>query len=104
MKLAVIVPAAGSSSRFGGGQDLLGSARSKLDEDLGGKPVLQRAIELFSNVDAVACVIVAGPAEPAAMEHFKSRHADRLNFLGAKLVPGGTSHRWRSEEQTSELQ
>lgn len=96
MKLAVIIPAAGSSRRFAGGRDVLDMARSKLDEDIGGKPVLQRAIELFTNLEQTSCIIVAGPADEKAMEQFRSRHLDRLSFLGAKLVAGGREHRWQS--------
>ncbi|MBL4810034.1 MAG: 2-C-methyl-D-erythritol 4-phosphate cytidylyltransferase [Phycisphaerales bacterium] len=101
MKIAVIIPAAGNSTRFNGcGQDadLLGMGRSKLDEDLGGKTVLQRAIELFNTHEHVCQVIVAGPHDPEAMSNFKLRHADRINLLGGKLVTGGKDHRWQSVE------
>lgn len=99
MKVAVIIPAAGSSSRFNGSNseaDLLGMARSKLDEDLGGKTVLQRTIELFNTHEDVCQIIVAGPHDPEAMSSFKLRHADRISLLGAELVSGGKDHRWQS--------
>jgi len=99
MKIAVIIPAAGMSTRFNGsGQDadLLGMGRSKLDEDLGGKTVLQRTIELFHTHEHVCQVIVAGPHDHEAMSSFKLHHADRINLLGAELVAGGKDHRWQS--------
>ena len=95
MKIAVILPAAGSSKRFSDA----GAARSKLDEDMGGKPVLQRTVEAFNKHDKVSQIIVAGPADPAAMAEFKERHGDRLALLGAKLVPGGAVHRYESVQR-----
>ena len=99
MKIAVIIPAAGSSTRFhrpDQGADPLGMGRSKLDEDLGGKTVLQRTIELFNTHESVCQVIVAGPWDPQAMSSFKLRHGDRITLLGAQLVSGGKDHRWQS--------
>lgn len=99
MKIAVIIPAAGQSTRFNGTSsetDPLNTGRSKLDEDLGGKTVLQRTIELFNTRDEVAQIIVAGPHDPEAHDAFKLRHGDRLNLLGAELVAGGAEHRWQS--------
>ena len=100
MRISVIIPAAGSSTRFNQGDtdslDVLGEPRSKLDEDLGGKAVLQRTIELFNTRDDVCQIIVAGPHDNDAFAAFKAQHADRLSLLGAKLVQGGQSHRWQS--------
>ncbi len=99
MKIAVIIPAAGSSARFNNTNreaDPLGMGRSKLDEDLGGKTVLQRTIELFHTHERVCQVIVAGPAGPDAMSSFKLRHGDRIALLGAQLVSGGKDFRWQS--------
>lgn len=93
MNISVILCAAGASTRYAGGQDLLGSDRSKLDEDLGGRPVLQRAVELFCHRDEVGAVIVAGPHDEDAFAAFSLRHADRLSMLGAALVRGGKTHR-----------
>jgi 2-C-methyl-D-erythritol 4-phosphate cytidylyltransferase len=93
MHLAVIIAAAGASRRY---SEALEFARSKLDEDLGGRPVLHRTIEMFTNHDTVSTVIVAGPAEPQAFEQFKLRHADKLSILGVKLVKGGPDHRWQT--------
>lgn len=100
MRIAVIIPAAGSSTRFNQSSDasldVLGAARSKLDEDLGGKTVLQRTIELFNTRDDVFQIIVAGPFDDAAFESFKAQHADRLSLLGATLVRGGKNHRYET--------
>src|SRR3954463_12792518 len=92
MKLAVIIPAAGASRRYSEGQEF---PRSKLDEELGGRRVLQRTVEMFTNHEAVTLVVVAGPAEEAAFGEFKNRHADKLGLMGARLVQGGAA-RWRS--------
>jgi 2-C-methyl-D-erythritol 4-phosphate cytidylyltransferase len=94
--LAVIIPAAGASRRY----EAVGGLRHKLDEDLGGKPVLQRTVELFTKFDdeqwQIDPIIVAGPDDPAAFEAFSQRHGDRLGLLGAKLCRGGREHRWQS--------
>ena len=98
MKIAVIIPAAGMSTRYNStaDSDSLGFGRSKLDEDLGGKSVLQRTIELFNTRPEVHQLIVVGPHDPDAMSNFKLRHADRISLLGAELVVGGKNHRWES--------
>lgn len=101
MRIAVIIPAAGSSTRYNGGDSdplasPLAGARSKLDEDLGGKTVLQRSIELFNTRDEVAQVIVAGPHDDEAFADFSLRHADRIALLGASLVRGGRDHRYET--------
>lgn len=74
--------------------------RSKLEEDLGGKPVLQRTVEVFTKLESESAnlnaIVVAGPHDPEAFQEFRTRHADRLGLLGAKLVPGGAVHRWES--------
>lgn len=96
MKIAVIIPAAGSSDRY----TRHGGVRSKLDEDLGGKSVLQRCVELFSKAESpdwsIGQVIVAGPFGDEAFAEFKSRHGDRLGFLGVTLCRGGETHRAQS--------
>ncbi|TVQ60850.1 MAG: hypothetical protein EA378_10525 [Phycisphaerales bacterium] len=109
MRLAVIIPAAGASSRFRAAPDTnadaadpladpgaIAGARSKLDEDLGGRPVLHRTIELFTELEPVVAIIVAAPHDPAAFDEFKRRHADKLAILGAKIVPGGQTHRYET--------
>jgi 2-C-methyl-D-erythritol 4-phosphate cytidylyltransferase len=93
MNLTVIIAAAGASRRYA---EALEFDRSKLDEDLGGRPVLHRTVEMFTNHDAVSTVIVAGPADTQAFEQFKLRHADKLAILGVRLVKGGADHRWQT--------
>lgn len=97
MRISVIIPAAGSSTRYNANNnDPLGTTRSKLDEDLGGKTVLQRSIELFNTREEVGQVIVAGPHDDDAFADFKLRHADRISLLGAMLVQGGKTHRYET--------
>lgn len=90
MNLAVIIPAAGASSRYAAA----GGMRSKIDEDLGGRPVLHRTVELFANIDCVRSIIVAGPADD--YEDFVARHGDKLGLLGVKVCRGGKDHRWET--------
>ncbi len=97
MRLCVIIPAAGSSSRYRAS----GGMRSKVDEDLGGRPVLQRTVELFQKLDETDSIIVAGPAEDH--EAFIERHGDKLGLLGVKVCKGGESHRYETVKNALEL-
>ncbi len=93
MRIALIIPAAGASSRY----TASGGLRSKIDEDLGGRPVLQRTVELFTNFDAVTTIIVAGPVAPSgAYDEFLLRHGDKLGLLGVKVCKGGAERRWQT--------
>src|SRR5438552_4086115 len=94
MDIAVIIPAAGSGSRYADSAKAAGAdiARHKIDEDLGGRPLLHRTVELFTKLDEVSLIIVAGPAEAGAYGQFKERHADKLAILGVKLCQGGATH------------
>ncbi|MGV6815358.1 MAG: IspD/TarI family cytidylyltransferase [Phycisphaerales bacterium] len=116
MRISVIIPAAGSSTRYNQatpqsspGQAssdplaALGTTRSKLDEDLGGKAVLQRTIELFNTRDDVHQIIVAAPHDQHAFTEFKAQHGDRLALLGATLTQGGKAHRWESVRAALQL-
>ncbi|MEL6330702.1 MAG: 2-C-methyl-D-erythritol 4-phosphate cytidylyltransferase [Planctomycetota bacterium] len=100
MKLAVIIPAAGAATRYRGGADNILGGRHKLDEDLGGRPVLQRSIELFAKLDLdgvdVLSIVVAGPAADEDFADFSLRHADRLQLLNAVLCRGGVTERYES--------
>jgi 2-C-methyl-D-erythritol 4-phosphate cytidylyltransferase len=93
---AIVLPAAGAASRYLDG----GAVRHKLDEDLGGKPVLQRTVEAFTKFDAddvrIGAIVVAGPHDDADFAEFRDRHVDRLSLLGATLVRGGKTHRWET--------
>jgi len=91
MNICVIIPAAGASSRFGGP---LPGGLSKLDEDLGGRPVLQRTVELFVKRDDVRSIIVAGPHD--GYDEFIERHGDKLGLLGVTVCKGGTAHRFET--------
>lgn len=96
MKIALLIPAAGASRRYAGA----GGLRSKIDEDLGGRPVLQRTIELFVKHEAVgplvSAIVVAGPHDAEAFAEFKDKYADRLGLLGCTITPGGVTHRYET--------
>ncbi|MFN5944403.1 MAG: 2-C-methyl-D-erythritol 4-phosphate cytidylyltransferase [Phycisphaerae bacterium] len=96
MKICVIMPAAGASVRY----QAAGAVRHKLDEDLGGKPLIQRTVETFTKFDddeaTIASILVAGPHDDADFAAFTDRHGDRLSLLGAKLVKGGPTYRWQT--------
>lgn len=99
MKLAVIIPAAGTSSRY----EQAGGVRHKLDEDLGDRPVLHRAIEIFTKRDEVASIVVAGPSDDAAFDEFTTRHGAKLGFYGVRMCQGGAQHRWETVRNALEL-
>jgi len=108
MDIAVIIPAAGSSRRYTESLVAQGfldvaSARSKLDEDLGGRPVLHRTVELFTKIPEVSTIIVAGPADPAMLQAFRDRHADKLGLLGVRICAGGAVHRYETVANALEL-
>ena len=86
MKLAVIIPAAGSSTRFGFGD--------KLSQDLGGRAILLRAVEAFTKRDETTGIIVAAP--PDDLDGFKQRfgQASRSGAGGNHVVHDGNSGRW----------
>lgn len=88
MKVAVILPAAGASKRFGQ------EGKSKLDMDLAGRAVLQRSVELFVKRPQVRQIIVA--ANPDELEAFKFKWSDRLGLLGVTIVAGGRQERWET--------
>lgn len=92
MNIAVIIPAAGLSKRFGDAD------KSKLEADIASKPVLLRAIELFTSIDAVAQIIVAVDPDPGKLDTFKFKWADKLSFLAkpVKIVAGGKIERWQT--------
>lgn len=102
MRLCVIIPAGGASTRFNEAlrhadpNAPIHAERSKLDEDLGGRPVLQRTVELFSARPEVAAIIVAGPHDDRAYSAFLERHGDKLGLLGCRLCRGGATHRYET--------
>ncbi|MFK7961397.1 MAG: 2-C-methyl-D-erythritol 4-phosphate cytidylyltransferase [Phycisphaerales bacterium] len=86
MRIGVIVPAAGSSRRFG--------TADKLSEDLGGRPLLLRTVEALARHESVHAIVVAGPpGESGDAAELRELHGWTLDFLGATIVPGGTHSR-----------
>ncbi|HMN95027.1 MAG TPA: 2-C-methyl-D-erythritol 4-phosphate cytidylyltransferase [Phycisphaerales bacterium] len=85
MNISVIIPAAGSSRRFGS---------DKLGQDLGGRALLLRTVELFTKRDEVRSIVVAAP--PDSFEEFRDRYGAPLGFHGVQLVPGGRRERWET--------
>jgi 2-C-methyl-D-erythritol 4-phosphate cytidylyltransferase len=80
-KFAVILPAAGKSTRFGD------SRRKKVFVDLAGRPVWIRAAEHFTNRDDVAQVLVV--VSPEDLEFFKDKFRPNLAFMSVEIVTGG---------------
>ncbi|MFN0053208.1 MAG: 2-C-methyl-D-erythritol 4-phosphate cytidylyltransferase [Planctomycetales bacterium] len=80
-KFAVILPAAGKSSRF----HL--QKRKKTFIDLKGRAVWLRAAELFVNRDDVVQTLVV--VSPDDLEQFKEKFAPNLAFMNVEIVPGG---------------
>jgi 2-C-methyl-D-erythritol 4-phosphate cytidylyltransferase len=80
-KFAVILPAAGKSSRFSQ------QKKKKTFVDLKGRAVWLRAAEHFVNRDDVIQTLVVLAAEDA--EWFKEKFAPNLAFMNVELVIGG---------------
>lgn len=80
-KFAVILPAAGQSSRFGD------SRRKKPFIELKGRPVWVRAVEVFANRDDVDQLLVV--VSPDDMEFFKEKFQANLAFMSVEIVAGG---------------
>jgi len=103
VRIGVVLPAAGSSRRYSDS----GGVRSKLEEDLGGRSVLQRSVELFTKVESpewtVGAIVVPGPADEEAYADFKARHADKLGIMGATICVGGAIHRWETVQRALAL-
>ena len=78
---AVILPAAGRSTRFGDPK------QKKVYAELDGRAVWLRAVEPFVNRDDVAQVIVA--ISPEDRELFERRYRPSVAFLNLKVVEGG---------------
>ena len=79
-RIAVILPAAGQSSRFR-------DKEKKVFATLDGRAVWLRSAELFVTRDDVCqCLVVVAPED---METFKRRYAANLAFLNIQTVEGG---------------
>jgi 2-C-methyl-D-erythritol 4-phosphate cytidylyltransferase len=79
---AVILPAAGKSSRFGD------PFRKKVFVDLAGRPVWVRTAEAFLNRHDVAQVILA--IAPDDHDWFREKFSANLAFMNVDVVSGGT--------------
>lgn len=80
-KFAVILPAAGKSSRF------TLQKKKKTFADLKGRAVWLRSAEHFVNRDDVVQTLVV--LAPEDMEWFKEKFAPNLAFMNVELVAGG---------------
>lgn len=85
LRIGVVIPAAGSSRRYG---------MDKLGQDLGGRAMLLRTVELFTKRDEVRSIVVAGP--PDDLDDFRDRFGAQLGFHGVRIVPGGRVERWET--------
>jgi 2-C-methyl-D-erythritol 4-phosphate cytidylyltransferase len=85
IRVCVVIPAAGSSRRYG---------MDKLGQDLGGRALLLRTVELFTKRDEVRSIIVAGP--PDDLDDFRDRFGAQLGFHGVRIVAGGRVERWET--------
>ena len=84
MKLAVIIPAAGASTRFGFGD--------KLSQDLGGRAVLLRAVEAFVRRKVKEKVINEdGTTEVKATERVNKQHLVQALLMLATAETGTSS-------------
>lgn len=79
-KFAVILPAAGKSSRFS-------AQRKKVFVELKGRPVWVRTAEQFTNRDDVAQTILV--VSPEDLEGFKEKFRPNLAFMDIEVVVGG---------------
>jgi 2-C-methyl-D-erythritol 4-phosphate cytidylyltransferase len=80
-RFAVILPAAGSSSRFGNAKE------KKIFSEIDGRPVWLRSVEPFLNRDDVGQIIVA--IAPDDRELFMRRYGANIAFLGLTIIDGG---------------
>lgn len=79
-KFAVILPAAGKSTRFS-------QQRKKVFVDLKGRPVWVRTAEQFVNRDDVVQTILV--VSPDDLEWFKEKFRPNLAFMDVEVVTGG---------------
>ena len=79
-RIAVILPAAGKSSRFG-------DKEKKVFASLDGRAVWLRAAEAFVNrADVVQTLVVVSPDD---LEAFRTRYGAHVALLGIEIVVGG---------------
>jgi 2-C-methyl-D-erythritol 4-phosphate cytidylyltransferase len=89
MNIAIIIAAAGKSERYAPG-----TAKNKLEQDLGGRPVFMRSFENLAKRPEVKTILVA--TNPDHFDEFAMRHGDSLAVRGAKAVRGGKVDRWET--------
>jgi 2-C-methyl-D-erythritol 4-phosphate cytidylyltransferase len=82
-KFAVIIAAAGRSSRFGGHSP----REKKVFRELQGRPVWLRSVEAFVDRPDVAQTIVT--VSPNDLDWFKEKYAPNLGFRDLDIVAGG---------------
>jgi 2-C-methyl-D-erythritol 4-phosphate cytidylyltransferase len=80
-KFAVILPAAGKSSRFGDPK------QKKIYAELDGRAVWLRSVEPFVNRDDVVQIIMA--ISPEDREMFDRRYRASVAFMNIKVIDGG---------------
>lgn len=79
-RFAVVVPAAGKSTRFGGKE-------KKPYASLDGRAVWLRTIELFVTRDDVCqCLLIVAPED---RELFRTRYAPNIAFMDVQVIEGG---------------
>ena len=88
LKVAVLLPAAGSGRRFGA------ASKPKVETDLAGKPAFLWSIDLLARRADVGDVILA--VHPDRLAEFRFAYGDALELQGVTLVPGGTVERWET--------
>lgn len=81
-KVSVIVPAAGSGSRFGG-------KTNKIFQRIGHQPMFIRTLEAFTSRDDVVQVQLVVSA--GDLGELKERFGGHLGFMGVKIVEGGAT-------------
>lgn len=81
-KFAVILPAAGKSSRFATTQ-----SKKKVFVELKGRPVWVRTAEMFVNRDDVVQTIIV--VSPEDLEWFREKFRPNLAFMDIEIVVGG---------------
>lgn len=89
LSVGIIIPAAGSSSRYG--------EKDKLAEDFGGRPLLIRTVEFFTKREEVNEIVVAAP--PSSIDAFKDKFGPSLSFHGVQIVSGSDADRWESVQK-----
>ncbi len=92
--VAVIIPAAGSGTRFAAGEN-------KIYQPIAGTPMILRTLQRFARRDDVRqlLVVVSADDRPAIEERF----AQNLSLLGAKLVTGGATRAHSVRNAVSEV-